>query len=113
MPQRKQQIPTPIFFIAGGLLLIIAAVLLMSPFGSASPTPAASIEEETYPEIPRVSLAEAKAAHDSGAAVFVDVRSLEAYTGGHITGSVNVPSSDIESRINELDPAQWIITYCT
>jgi rhodanese-related sulfurtransferase len=79
----------------------------------AAPTQEAAFVEETYPEIQRVSIDEAKAALDSGSALFVDVRSAEAYQASHISGAVNIPSEELEARLGELDKAQWIITYCT
>jgi len=114
MPKRKQNSSIPIFLaIGGGVLLIVAAILLATQNAPATPTPAAPFEEETYPEIPRVSLEDAKAALDAGSAIFVDVRSAEAYQGGHIAGAINIPLAELEARLGELDQAQWIITYCT
>lgn len=114
MPKRKPNSPIPVFLAIGsGLLLIAAAILLATQNAPTAPTPAAPFEEETYPEIPRVSLAEAKTALDSNSAIFVDVRSAEAYQGSHIAGAINIPLAELESRLNELDKAQWIITYCT
>ena len=51
---------------------------------------------QTDAEVPRVSLQEARAALDSGAAVIVDVRSPELYEAGHIAGAVSIPLPDIE-----------------
>lgn len=115
MSRRKGNPPFPLLLlIGGGLLLVIAAFLFATQTASPAPTPAAaSHEEETYPEIPRISLDEAKAALDAGTAVIVDVRSAEAYAGGHIAGAVNIPLAELESRLGELDKAQWIIPYCT
>ena len=70
-------------------------------------------EEESFPEIDRVSLQDAKAAFDSGTAIFVDVRGDQAYDAAHVAGSLSLPLVEIESRLAELDPNQWIITYCT
>ncbi|MBI5953015.1 MAG: hypothetical protein HY865_15260 [Chloroflexi bacterium] len=114
MSRRKTTSPIPLFLlIGGGLLLIAAAFLFATQTASPAPTAAAPFEEETYPEIPRVSLADAKAALDAGTAIIVDVRSAEAYVGGHITGAINIPLAELEARLGELDPNQWIITYCT
>jgi len=60
-----------------------------------------------------VKLDEAKAAWDASTAVFVDVRSAEAYALSHIRGALSLPLNEIEQRLNELNPATWIITYCT
>lgn len=115
MKKRKQQrSPVPLTIaIGGGILLIVAAILMATQNASTAPTPAASIAEDTYPEIPRVSLSDAKAAFDARSALFVDVRSAESYQVGHVVGAVNIPLAELESRLGELDPNQWIITYCT
>src|SRR3990172_2688249 len=114
MPKRKQNSFIPIFLaVVGGLLLIVAVILLATQNAPATPTPAAAFVEETYPEIPRISLDEAKAALDSGSTIFVDVRSAESYQASHIAGAINIPLTDLETRLGELDPNQWIITYCT
>ena len=53
------------------------------------------------------------AAHDAGTAVFVDVRGPGAYAAGRVPGSLLIPLNEFEGRLNELDPQDWIITYCT
>lgn len=114
MTQRKQNSKIPIFFIIGGALLLIAfAITLISQNASTVTSPAAVSEEEADAAIPRVSLVEAKAAHDSGSAIFLDVRSEDAYQLNRIAGAINIPLGALETRISELDPEQWIITYCT
>lgn len=114
MTQRKKNSKTPmLFLIGGGLLLIAIAITLASQNTSAIPTPVALSEEEADALVQRISLVDAKAALDSGSAIFLDVRSAEAYQSEHITGAINIPLAEIESRISELDPNQWIITYCT
>lgn len=69
----------------------------------------------TEAEVPRVSLEEAKAALDSGAAILVDVRSPNAFEESHIAGAISVPLGQIERDLTQvpLDKDQWIITYCT
>ena len=118
MRKRKTTKFPVLLLVVGGFLIMLAALLSLyqgktSPIGSQSPLPEGGYEEETYPEIERVSLADAKAASDTGSAVFIDVRIAEAYIGGHIPGALNIPLGDLETRLNELDPNQWIITYCT
>ena len=115
--QKPQKFPI-LFLIVGGLLLVVSAVVLVmqNNTGQAtqvSPVTGGDHEEETYPGIGRISLADAKAALDTGSAVFVDVRIVEAYTVNHIPGALNLPLGELETRLNELDPNQWIITYCT
>jgi len=115
MPKRRKSNskPFPLFLlIGGGIALIIAALLLVNQNRSAAPA-AQLTEEIPYPEIARVSLADAKAALESGSAVLLDVRSAEAFTAQRIAGAVNIPTAEIQTRLSELDPNAWIIPYCT
>jgi len=65
--------------------------------------------------VPRVSVEQAKAALDSGAAIVVDVRPEQSYALEHIAGSISIPLAEIETDPTglKLDKKQWIITYCT
>ena len=116
--RRKQQQPNlpVLLLVMAGILLVLASVLLFRNQTSPPPSQAPDSgghEEESYPEIERVSLEDAKAALDAGTAIFVDVRGDQAYAAAHVAGSVSLPLTEIESRIDDLDPNQWIITYCT
>ena len=66
-------------------------------------------------DVPRVSVENAKAAFESGAAVIVDVRSPSAYEASHVAGAISIPLGEIESNPAglSLDKEEWIITYCT
>ena len=70
---------------------------------------------QTEDAVPRVTVEQAKAAVDTGAAVIVDVRSQEAYETSLIAGALFIPLEDFENNITslELGKEQWIITYCT
>lgn len=69
----------------------------------------------TEADVPRTSAEEAKAAFESGEAIIVDVRSVEAYAEVHIAGAISIPLGEFENNITNipLDKDQWIITYCT
>lgn len=111
--KRRNTNSTPLYImIGGGLLLIVAVILLVNRSNSAATTSAANADIP-YPEIARVSIQDARAALGSGEAVLLDVRSAEAYRGRHIAGAVNIPLAELNARIGELDPSQWIIPYCT
>jgi 3-mercaptopyruvate sulfurtransferase SseA len=111
MSQRKKWVS----IIAGTILFVttLACSFSLPQQGQGLPTPPAFPTENPYYEVPRVTLEEAKAAFDGNSAVFVDTRSETSYADGHIPGALSIPVSELESRINELDPDQWIITYCT
>ena len=69
----------------------------------------------TEAQVPRISVSDAKAAVDSGAATLVDVRSAESYAAGHAAGAISIPLGNFEVNIDKLslEKDQWIITYCT
>jgi len=108
---------TPMYLVlAGGILLLFAGVMLSLQDSGSSPQPAAIVdshEEETYPEIPRISIGEAKTAIDEGSVVVLDVRDAESYAISHMPGAINIPTNELASRLGELDKSAWIITYCT
>lgn len=105
----------PVLLIAVGVLLLIAGAfsLLLLRAGVLPGSGAAPTEDITYPNVERVALEEAKAALDAGTAVFVDVRGAGAFAAGRVPGSLLIPLKDVEARMGELDPQDWIITYCT
>lgn len=97
--------------------LILPAVLTLAILSCSLFVPPASAPlgepQVSERDAPRISLEETKAAFDSRAAVFVDVRSEAAYAESHIPGALSIPLAELESRLDELNPNQWIITYCT
>ena len=117
--KKNKKKTTPVYLlVSGGALLLIAALILLfqNPDNGATPEPvslADSHEEETYPEIPRVSIEEAKAAVDEGSAVVLDVRDAGSFAASHMPGAINIPTGELSSRLGELDKSEWIITYCT
>ena len=50
--------------------------------------------------------------HDPEAAVLLDCRTDEEWSGGHIPGAIHIPLADLPSRANDLDPDKTIIVYC-
>lgn len=113
--EKKSNLVPVILMALGGLLLMgaIIALALQPRAGVASTAQVADHEEETYPEIKRVTLEEAKTALDGGKVVFVDVRGASAFAAGHIPGSQSIPLNELETQLSELNPEDWIITYCT
>ena len=62
---------------------------------------------------PRISVADAKKAVDSGKAVLVDVRSALSYQNEHPKGAISMPGHELQTRMSELPKDKQIITYCT
>ena len=74
------------------------------------------LHEQVTGGLPVVSLKQAKEAHVSGKALFVDARDSDLYEEGHIPGAVNLPVREFELVFPKLKErllaATWVITYC-
>lgn len=116
--RRNQGSIWPIVMVGMGLVLIVGAIgwyFANNPnsVNSQVSNTQASDVNIPYPDVKRVSLGDAKAAYDTKAAVFVDVRGEPYYSQGHIPGALSITDVELPNRLNELNPSDWIITYCT
>ena len=111
----KRTLSAPVLLILFGAVLIVAVLVYLAVSGgqTAEVTGGSSNSNIPYPEVKRISLDDAKNAYDGKTAVFVDTRTESSYLDSHITGALNIPSDQVESSLDKLDPQQWIITYCT
>jgi hypothetical protein len=85
----------------------------LAPTKKVIPSPTTDKGGLTLANVQRTTVKDAKVALDGKKAVFVDVRTKSAYDNSHIPGAISIPESQIMTRIKELDPNQWIITYCS
>lgn len=76
---------------------------------TATPIPVAQAPLESAR---RISREEAIEMIKAKKAVFVDVRGKDSYDYSHIKGAINIPLGDILTRIKEIPPKTFIITYC-
>jgi rhodanese-related sulfurtransferase len=60
----------------------------------------------------RITRDEAMKEVKAGKAVFIDVRSFQQYTLGHLPGALSIPRSQLIGRLRELPPGKKLITYC-
>lgn len=103
--------PLPWILIGVGVVLIATGMMWTSfhqPIAAE-----ATVTPVNESQVQRVTLEDAKAAYDSKSAVFLDVRDSSTYSIAHITGAINIPLSELPTRMGELDPKVWIIPYCT
>jgi hypothetical protein len=100
----------PLLILVGGVVLV-AAALVIGLGGLTQPEATPTVQLTNTSQVLRISVQDAKAAYDNGSAVFLDVRTAADYTELHITGALNIPLGEIEARMGELDPDDWIITY--
>ncbi len=66
-----------------------------------------------FPNVPRISIQEAKEKVELGRAVLIDVRSKQAYDSQHAAGALSFPEEEIEARLSELPRDKELILYCT
>lgn len=123
MPKKtKRSASGSIALMAVGGLLIVGAIawsLFMLPGEPTQPAggqvstsgQGASVIEDNFPDVERISPQDARAAFDQGNAVILDVRTPEEYAQGHIAGAVFIPLLELPERVSELDPNTWVITY--
>ena len=101
----KKSSALPIILLTVGIVLIIVAAAFLFETNNRG--------NNVGGVVGRVSPTEAKNALDQGEAIILDVRSEASYANSHATGAINIPLEDLNKRIGELDPKQWVITYCT
>ena len=70
------------------------------------------VAQEPLEAARRISREEAIKMIKAKKAVFVDVRGKDAYDQSHIKGAISIPLGDILTRVKELPPKTFIITYC-
>jgi len=112
MPKKKSKIDNKFGI---GILVFIGLLIFVVAIYSLTQTNGINVSKVPPNEaaVHRISLKDAKAAFDDGTAVFVDVRDPGSFSASRIPGALNIPLADIESGKVELEPDQWIITYCT
>jgi flagellar basal body-associated protein FliL len=85
-------------------------VAIAAPVTTAQPQATQSVP---YPDVPRISLDEARRKLDSGEAILVDVRTKESYDSSHAQGALSIPEAEIDSRLSEIPHDGDVILYCT
>jgi len=106
---QKRKNPFPWVLMGGGVLLLLVGLAWL--FLNQQSASIVTLTPVSVEQVERVSLDDAKAAFDSGAVVFLDVRASSSYEASHIIGAVSIPLNDLPTRMGELDPASWIIPY--
>lgn len=85
--------------------------------GNAPVAPATPVNKSAHVApadgVKRVTTFELRDALDRGQAVVVDVRPAQAYSTGHIKGSISIPLEQVATRLSELPRDKMIVTYCS
>lgn len=85
-----------------------AAVVLLAMAGGTTAGAAGDLAT-----VPRIKLEEFKKEFDQDKLLVIDTRGPEAYRGGHIPGSINVPLSAWDTNLPRLKASKKpIVAYC-
>ena len=101
-----------------GIVLIVVLVAISQMIDQSAPVEPLSLGAADRTvlsdlDVPRAKLRDAKAAYDTGNAVFIDVRSRESYLASRIPGALSIEIPEIEEETAALDREGLYITYCT
>lgn len=80
--------------------------------GQGAPLTASGAQAQNPTNFPRISKEDARKLWQNSEAVFVDVRSNEQFSYGHIKGALSIPGSQLMGRFREVPPGKTIVTYC-
>lgn len=117
--QTRGDFSWPVLLLAVGILLVAGGFVLYFFNRSeatlpASPAPVNVVESDIpYPEVVRISVADAREQVESGTAVIVDVRPVSDYETSHAANAISMPLSELPDRYVELPQDVAILTYCT
>ena len=108
MKKRKQPTLLLVFGLGLGAILLLIFLLNHPAFQTD-----VQRQQTALDNVPRVSVAQAKRARDSGEALLVDVRSRFNHEMIHIPGSINVPLSAETPYTLDASTDTLIYLYCT
>ena len=111
MKKKKQNPFLPFILMAAVIVITIVGLIIAGQVRQARiDNPGVFTSQD---DIPRLTVQEAYEAQANGEAVIVDTRSAAQFEASRIAGSINIPLDEIDSRMSELDPDIWYLTYCT
>lgn len=90
---------------------MILVLMLMACSGAPTSGPSSSAPTPSDAAPAEVDVAWL-AANRASVLVLVDVRTPAEFAGGHVPGAVNMPLSDLETRMDELDPSTDVHVIC-
>lgn len=106
----------------GGILLLLIGGVILNNTGQlahnatqniAEPVDSHGAQGVPYPEVPRISLEDAKAKFEGKTALFVDVRTEGEFDAWHIPDAKLFSLADLSVRYQELPRDREVLTYCT
>jgi len=109
--KRKNNALLPMILFSLVLVLSIGSFVLANNLRQAQIANPGRVNSQD--EIPRLTVSEAYQAVLDGEAVLLDTRGESQFAALRASGAINIPITEFDARIGELDPDIWYITYCT
>ena len=109
--KRKNNAILPVILFSLVIILSIGGLVLAQNLRQARISNPGEVGSQD--QIPRLTVAEAHQAVLNGEAVLLDTRGEEQFNAQRASSAINIPVTEIEARLGELDPDIWYITYCT
>jgi hypothetical protein len=101
-------LPTPVW--VGGLVgLVLVAAGLVFLMGQQDSNSSAL----PYPNVVRISPAEAYNQQQAGSGIIIDVRGAQFYQEAHAAGAISLPEEELPAQIAQLPTDKTLILYCT
>ena len=106
--QTSNHLPIPVW-IAGlaGLILVAAGLIILTERRDSNPNSSTL----PYPNITRVSPAEAHNQQQAGTSVIYDVRDAPFYQESHAAGALSVPEDEVLAHVGDLPTDKTLIFY--
>jgi len=106
--QTSNRLPIPVWIVGlAGLILVVAGLIVLTDQGGTDPDASAL----PYPNIPRISPAEAHSQQQAGTGVIIDVRGAPYYEEYHAAGALSIPEDEVLARMEDLPTDKSLIFY--
>ena len=102
----KNRLPIPVWAVGLlGIILVTVGLIVLTEQRGVNPNPL------PYPNVPRISPAEAHSQQQAGSALIVDVRDAPFYQESHAAGAISLPEDEILTRLDELPTDKALVLY--
>ncbi len=88
------------------------APVQQAPLPQAQQLPQAQAQQPQSPNVPLISIDEARQLLGQPNVVFVDARVADEYKKFHIKGAISMPNTEVAQRLTELPKDKDLILYC-
>ncbi len=111
--RNSKNITGPLVLIASGFLLLSFSIwqIVMRPALIKPNDLRSALSTPEKKDNSRIEVNVARQAFDKAQAQFLDLRDSTSYQQSHISGAVNIPLSEVDQHLDELDRGRWVILY--